>query len=241
MKHIIQYNTYFIYLSLFLFICPFVSAQVGIGTTTPNEDLHVVGKIQVTDAIRLGGDASNANGTSSIGAADQVILSDGTKSYWGDLTGIKGTIITVHNKIGTTTVTVPQGTTSAVPGLSQTITVAAGQSRILLLTVLGYAIKASGTASQGVFGIYVDGVKISSGYVSSTDSGGAGGLNNLPTPVSFNSTAIIAPGTHTIDVRFKSWYNSQAINTNAYPGYAGSIASDTEALKSRLTIVEFSN
>lgn len=66
-----------------LFSITYANAQVGIGTTTPQEDLHVVGNVQITNGIRLGGTEADTGG--SLGTFGQTIVSDGNGAVsWED-------------------------------------------------------------------------------------------------------------------------------------------------------------
>ncbi len=110
------------------------------------------------------------------------------------------------------------------------------------ITATGYASQSfatSNAASQGAFSILVDGVKLTSAYVSSQD---ATGLNKLPAPVTITTSTTLTAGTHIIKLTFKAWLNTQQINTNAVTvPYSGSVVGDEDALKSRLSIIEFYN
>ena len=228
---------------MLIFLNNIIYSQVGIGTTTPNEDLHVVGDIQITDKIRLGGNGTAIGG--DLGVDGQVLTSSGSTSSakWSNISSLKGIIINVYNLIGTTTQNVTTGTTVDVSGLSQTITIPSGENRVFVITVTGYAAQQSGTnqASQGAFGIIVNGNKISSGYVCAQNSNdGTAAAIRLPSPATFTRTISLSAGTHTIKVNFKSWFTTQGINIDAFAaGYGGSDAGDSDALKSRLTILEF--
>lgn len=71
--------------------------QVGIGTVTPQADLHILGDVQITEGIRLGGDASTPG---SLGTNGQIIISDGTQAQWQDptkaLSGFFIAVIVAH-------------------------------------------------------------------------------------------------------------------------------------------------
>jgi len=57
-----------------LFCSSVLHAQLGVGTSTPQETLHVNGTLQVTDGIYLGGNASSKG---SVGEWGQVLKSNG--------------------------------------------------------------------------------------------------------------------------------------------------------------------
>lgn len=60
--------------TLFLLITTYTFSQVGFNTTTPQNDVHVNGVLQVTNEINLGGDAST---TGNAGTAGQYLVSQG--------------------------------------------------------------------------------------------------------------------------------------------------------------------
>lgn len=232
-----------------LFATTLLQAQVGVGTTTPNEDLHVVGNLQITDGIRLGGSSDADDTGSSMGSPGDVITTDGTKATWAPPSTPRGGVTNAYVKIGSTQRTINSGSTQDVPNLVQSITVPAGESRNLLITVTGYAIKTQAfrEASQGAFEIYIESggtnTKLSSAYTVSFNSPqGSGELIDLPAPVTFSTTTTVGPGTHIVRVRYKAWTQQQVVNVDAYDNlYVGATTSDREALKSRLTILEFAN
>lgn len=155
-----------------------------------------------------------------------------------------GAVKAIYNLVGTTTQVVPQGTTVDVAGLTQTITVPAGKSSILQMTATGYASQSStsgNVSSQGAFSILINGAKLTTGYVSSQDAN-AGGLVRLPSQGTIIVSTTLAPGTYTIKLIFKAWQSEQQINLNAVTvPYGGAVSGDEDALKSRLTIIEFNN
>ncbi|OXA93143.1 hypothetical protein [Flavobacterium hercynium] len=78
----------------------FLHAQLGIGTATPQEMLHVNGTLQVTNGIYIGG---NANSKGSPGSAGQVLRSNGPGEApaWQELPVVPestGTVIVAGGK-----------------------------------------------------------------------------------------------------------------------------------------------
>jgi hypothetical protein len=153
-----------------------------------------------------------------------------------------GAVKSITNLVGTTTQIVAAGSTVDVAGLSQIIIVPEGKSSILQITATGYASQSfvtTAAASQGAFAILVNGVKLTSAYVSSQD---ATGLSKLSTPATITTSTTLTAGTHIIKMTFKAWSSEQQINTNAVTvPYSGSVVGDEDALKSRLSIIEFNN
>lgn len=81
--------------------CSLLHAQQGIGTPTPQETFHVNGTLQVTNSMKVGGDA-NTKGSS--GLPDQILKSNGPNeaASWepiaGEVPQATGTVIVVDGK-----------------------------------------------------------------------------------------------------------------------------------------------
>ena len=189
--------------------------------------------------------AVTAGATSPTGAGngDLLVDSDGNLFYWDGnswelTTGNVASLSTqVFEALGTNSLLINEGSESAVPGVSQTITLT--ETRNVLITVTGYAIITTGAvnaASQGAFALYQNGTKISSGY---TSMGDGGGLTNLPSPATFQRVLTLAPGTYTFEVRYAAWFGNQTVNFDpvTYAGYNG----DNEAMLTRMTILTAPN
>lgn len=221
-----------------LSFCNKAEAQVGINTPTPQKSLHVNGALQVTNELNVGGNASTAG---SAGTSGQVLVSNGTNAApsWQPLNVVTGTIAAVYYAQGTTQTTINQGSTADVPGVTVTVTVPAGLTQTFLFNVLGYAVNATtatGAASQGVFALLQNGVKISSGYVSTSDGGS---LKNLPSPVTFLKSVTLTAGTYTFKVQYSSWAANQIVNyvPSTFTGYNG----DTEAMLTKMQVLVENN
>lgn len=217
--------------------------RVGIGTSTPQKQIHVNGDLQLTNELNVGGNATTAG---SAGTAGQVLTSKGAgfAPEWQAVDALKGAIANSIYIQGTTTLTVNQGNTSDVPGVSTTITVPAGKTQTVLFMILGYAIRqfnANGASSQGVFSLLQDNVKISSGFASSNSSTSSyvGALLNLPAPVNFFKAIQLSEGTYTFKVQYSAWASSQVVNYNPtnYAGYNG----DNEAMLTKMQVFVFNN
>lgn len=224
------------------------NGNVGIGTDAPTTKLEVT-STGTNNPLKL-------NNLQTGTATDKLLTVDASGNVRQLAPNLAvGAIKAIYNKVGSTKQTVTVGPAVDVTNLTQEIIVPAGKSSIVQITATGYAAPPVGStpqASQGAFGILVDGVKVTSGYVSSSDSDAAfavGGnpqspnsLQRLPSSTTITTIVTLTPGTHTIKVSFKAWFGSQEINVNAFTaGYGGAESSDVDALKSRLTIIEFNN
>lgn len=220
-------------LLFFISCCTF--SQVGVNTATPQKTLHVNGTLQITNELNVGGNSSTVG---SAGTAGQTLISNGAGAApgWKSLNSLSGTIASANYVQGTTALTINGGTTADVPGVSITLTVPAGVTQTFLFTILGYAIQASGGASQGVFMLLQNGTKISSAYVSSSDGFG---LNQLPHPVTFLKAVTLPAGTYTFKVQYAAWAGNQTVNLNptTYLGYNG----DTESMLTKMQVLVYNN
>lgn len=213
--------------------------SIGVGTNTPQKKMHVNGALQITNELNLGGTASTAG---SAGASGQVLLSGGAgvAPTWGSLNSevgnLSGLIFRAYNIQGTTPATAATGQTVDVPGLVFTYTVPAGRTQTIMFTILGYAAGQS-AGGQGVFVLLQDNVKISSAYVSKTNS--SGGLSNLPIPVTFLKAVKLNPGTYTFKVQYKSWSGTATVNQipTIYTGYDG----DVEAQLAKMQVLVYND
>lgn len=221
----------------FLIFSLFCYGQVGIATTTPQKTLHVNGSLQVTNEFNIGGNATTAG---SAGTAGQILTSSGAGAAptWKTLNTSSGTIASANYIQGTTSLTIPQGTTADVPGVTITLTVPAGTTQTFLFTIMGYALFSGATSSQGVFSLLQNGVKISSAYTSEIGSAG-GGLVDLPVPVTFLKAVTLTTGTYTFKVQYSAWFGDQIVNhvPSNYAGYNG----DTEAMLTKMQVLVYNN
>ncbi|EJL70451.1 autotransporter outer membrane beta-barrel domain-containing protein [Chryseobacterium populi] len=217
--------------------------RTGIGTTTPQRTQHVNGSLQITNEFNVGGDATTAG---NAGTADQILVSSGPGAapQWKNMSSVSGGLASANYVQGTSEITVNQGTTADVPGVSVTLTVPAGRTQTLFFTIQGYSSTTNNSfAGQGVFSLLQNGVKISSAYSSS----GSGGvylpngtlLTNLPHPTTFIKSISLPAGTYTFKVQYSAWANNHIINKlpSNYVGYNG----DTEAMLTKMTILVFND
>ncbi|BAP32721.1 uncharacterized protein CHSO_3684 [Chryseobacterium sp. StRB126] len=214
------------------------AGDVGIRTTTPQKNLHVNGTLQVTNEINVGGNATTAGSAGTLG---QILTSGGAGAApsWQTLNTISGTINSAVYVQGTTEASATQGTTIDVPGVTYTVTVPAGRTQTLLFTILGYATNfpSGGVSSQGVFSLIQDGVKVSSAYT--TKIGAGGGLNDLPTPVTFLKSITLTSGTYVFKVQYSAWSGLAKVNVNptTYSGYN----LDPECMLTKMQILVYNN
>jgi hypothetical protein len=223
--------------------------KTGIGTTTPQKQLHVNGALQVTNELNVGGDATTEG---SAGTSGQVLVSNGAgvAPSWKTTTAVSGLIAGVHYVQGTTAAAATAaGAAIDVPGVTDTVTVPVGQTQTLMFTVTGYAIgSGTTTAGQGSFTLLQNGVAISAAYTSFVGSS-TGGLNNLPAGATLLKAVTLTAGTYVFKVQYKAWSGtSHIVNNNPAPGagginvaYTGGVAADAEAMRSKMQILIYNN
>lgn len=222
-----------------LLVSSFYSAQVGINTPTPQKTLHVNGSLQLTGELNVGGNSNTAGSSGSVG---QVLSSNGIGSAvsWKALNTISGTISSANYIQGTTALTINQGNTADVPGVTITLTVPAGVTQTFLFTILGYATLIDSNSSQGVFSLLQNGVKISSAFASKAGNFPGGvTLSNMPIPVTFIKSVSLTSGTYTFKVQYSAWNGNATVNyiPSAYAGYNG----DTEAMLTKMQVLVYNN
>ncbi|PVV55079.1 hypothetical protein DD829_16235 [Chryseobacterium sp. HMWF035] len=184
---------------------------------------------------------SKLNTLTEGGTAGQVLTSNGAGAApsWITLNTVSGTIASANYVQGTTALTINQGTTADVPGVTIVLTVPTGKTQTFLFTILGFAINATGAggvATQGVFSLLQNGTKISSAY---TSSGDGGSLINLPAPTTFLKSVTLSAGTYIFKVQYSAWSGDQIVNANPsnYVGYNG----DTEAMLTKMQVLVYNN
>lgn len=214
-----------------------LKAQVGIKTETPQETLHVNGSLQVTSELNVGGNAATAGNPGNSG---EVLVSKGanTAPSWQPLNVTRGTIASANYVQGTSSLTVNQGTTADVPGVSITLTVPTGLTQTFLFTILGYTSILNTVSSQGVFSLLQNGTKISSAYVSKVGNS-MGGLVDLPIPVTFLKSVTLPAGTYTFKVQYTAWHADTIVNyvPTTYSGYNG----DLESMLTKMQVLVYNN
>ncbi|WP_396178741.1 hypothetical protein [Flavobacterium sp.] len=213
----------------------YTTGNVGIGTTAPDNALHIIPATN-SDPLRVQGVRTGA-------ASDQILTVDnnGVVKKIAQNAAV-GAIRAVYNLVGGAQVDIAVAATADVSGLSQSITVPVGETRIVMITMTGFAtLNNTNVASQGVFGILLNDIKVTSGYVSSQNSNaGTGAITRLPSPVTLTTTQTlvgrVAP--HVIKVNYTAWSSPQRVNQDATTIFGTASGVDNNALKSRLTIVE---
>jgi hypothetical protein len=169
---------------------------------------------------------------------------DGTKWVRTSATpaaGATGTLFGAYNPIGTINLLMAAGDAEAdVPGVTQTFTLTqAGSVNIIATGIVSNYNVPTVSDIQGSFKINVDGANVTAAFAS---SGNRPGLIVMPTPITLSYNIALAAGTHTIKLRYKPWYGGGNLNVDAFTvPYAGSVAIDSDALKSRMSILIFNN
>ncbi len=209
--------------------------RVGVGTTTPQKTQHVNGSLQVVNELNVGGTASTAG---SAGTSGQILTSGGAgaATSWRNLNTLSGALFNTYYVQGTSEVNVAQGTTVDIPGVTLTVTVPAGYTQTFMFNIVGYANQTTSGASQGVFILLQNGVKISSAFASSSDGSG---LTRLPNPVTLLKSVTLTAGTYTFKVQYDAWSANQAVNyvPSIYAGYNG----DVEAMLTKMQVLVYNH
>jgi hypothetical protein len=155
--------------------------------------------------------------------------------------GATGTLFGAYNPIGTTNLLLASGAAEAdLPGVTQTFTLTqAGTVNIIATGIVSNYNVPTVSDIQGSFKINVDGTNVTAAFAS---SGNRTGLSSMPTPITLSYNMSLAAGTHMIKLRYKPWYGGANLNVDAFAiPYAGSEAIDSDALKSRMSILIFNN
>ena len=227
------------------------NGNVGMGTVTPQNKLHVNGTTQITGPLQTGGSASTAG---NAGTTGQVLVSQGASSapVWSTLSssGGSGTIAGVYYAVGGNTVLIAQnGSSSTDLGTSLSITLPAASD--LMVTYSGVPMALNGAeAFQGTLELSMDGTKVNSLYYGSSGAfySGSGGYSSSPLIPDIQpgattiSTTYVIPnvpaGTHSLSLQGRSIYHGTFWNApitvvgNSNPALQ---VTDYVAAKCRLT------
>ncbi|WP_431244155.1 hypothetical protein ACQ9BO_07200 [Flavobacterium sp. P21] len=157
---------------------------------------------------------------------------------WGAPNTMIGTISNVLEYFGSGKVSIPVNNQKSVVSL-QTFTVPRLSTLVITSSALGTPAN-NGAPVQGSVDLYFDGNKVISSFYSGADapSGSLWRLSNFCT--SEKVIQNVATGTHTVELRAKSWYNTTVFNTDPFSdSWNGATSGDTQALASRITVVVF--
>jgi hypothetical protein len=204
--------------------------KVGINTINPATTLDVNGTTKTT----------NLQVTTGAGAG-KVLTSDATGlASWQSASAATGSLAGAYNPIGTTNLLMASGAAEAdVPGVTQTFTLTKAATVNVIATGIISNFSTGSADIQGSFKIDVDGTNMTSAFAS---SGNRPALAAMPTPITLSYNVTLAAGTHTIKLRYKPWNGGANINLDAFTaGYGGATAIDSDALKSRMSILIFNN
>jgi hypothetical protein len=205
------------------------TGYLGVGTTIPSNQVHIKSTINPVkiEGLKTGNVTDNIL---TIGA-DNVVNSVPTSV-------IKGTLYNAYQAVGTTSLTIAQGTTADIPGATVTFTVV--QNTNALITSSAIPLPALANAPiQGTINLLQNGVKIDSQFYSGSDAPG-GLLVKLGNYTTLSSFISLTPGTYTFKMTGSSWYNGTVFNLNPVSvGYAGAAGIDSESMKGYITVLLF--
>jgi hypothetical protein len=204
------------------------TGYLGVGTTTPSNQVHIKSTI---NPLKLEG--------LKIGAKTDNILTIGNDNVVNSTpqSSIKGTLYNSYEAVGTTNITIPQGTTANLPGATVTFTVVENTSAMISSSAIGLP-ALGGAPVQGTINLLQNGVKIDSQYYSATDAPSA--LGRLGNYTSLTSYVSLTPGTYTFSISASSWFNSTVFNVNPVTsGYVGASGVDSNAMKAYITVLLF--
>jgi hypothetical protein len=168
------------------------SQNVGIGTSTPAQKLHVNGNLRFDGALMPNGNA---------GTTGQVLISQGpgVAPIWGPVGGLISTY-----KVNATRTTINSTSFIAITGLSQTINLTS--NAVILISTYGSmeTFSTSFGGSGAIVQVFNNGVAIPDMF-QTVDVDDAAGFTGTIAPWSMTNSVTLTPGSYTFTVRARKY------------------------------------
>lgn len=218
----------FYFLCLLLkFIFSFAqTGNVGINTTNPTNTLHVH---STSDPIRLDG--------LQTGAATNNLLTVDANGVVKQNASVVGLLVGSYFSMGTSSVNIAAGTTSAIPGVSIAFTPSTNVNALITVSACPTPLTA-GASVQGTINLMQNGTQISSMYYSAWDGQSLNRLGNYTTTTQLVS--LNAGTAYTFTLQAKSWAGTTTFNKDPFAAaYVGALSTDANSMKVLMSIVLF--
>ncbi|WP_390450614.1 hypothetical protein [Chryseobacterium sp. Alg-005] len=216
---------YFSFLSGLLFA---QTGNVGINTTNPTNTLHIVSG---ADPLRLEGLQPGNSGNNIL-----TVDGNGVVKQNASVVGLQnGSYFAQGNNL----VSIPAGQALPIDGVTITFTPTVNVNAMVTVSALPLP-SAAGSNVQGSIDLLQNGAKISSQYYSSWDGQNLNRLGNYSTTTRL--VPLTAGTAYTFSVQAKSWIGTTVFNKDptVAPTYLNATASDSNSMKTTMTIVLFS-
>jgi|GEM_PF-3906051 len=251
------------YFSIICGLSHYLTAQVGIGTDNPEAALHVVPKNNQNslkvEGLKTVGSGDDLLSIDNNGVVNKTLLSSIKSEIKGEIgrgEEVTGVLIEVKHVLGTVaTIVDPRKTDHTdIDGISITYTPKVNCNALVTISALPIPIS-PGYAVHGTVDLVVNDKKVSSQYYSASDSPKGdlphGTIKRLGNYSTITRVVPLNAGTkYTFKLQAKSWknitlFNREPTSEYTYLGdtstkYEGAIDSDSDSMKSSMTILFYS-